>query len=104
MLDVACTTPRIKIYTRVMDVCKSPLFSRLRREEVRERVRKPWTRWTDLADDSENKPQYVLEVLLAEKAFDLAREWSQVHNVPQNITQVGEGGGGGRERGRAEGE
>ena len=80
---------RITIYASIMDKCKSLLFSRTGRERKEgESEQKSWKCWSDLASDSENRPSYVLEVLLAEKAFDLARKWAMVHSLKQSITQV----------------
>ena len=76
---------RIDVYSNIMATCKNPLFSRSAQDTRRER--NSWTRWTDLASDSETKTQYVLDILLAEKAFDLARKWAHVHNISQSITQ-----------------
>ena len=78
---------RITVYTSIMDTCRSLLFSRSSDREKR-KEQKSWTRWTDLASDSESRPQYVLDVLLTEKAFDLARKWAQIHSLPQSIAQV----------------
>ena len=78
---------RIAVYASIMDQCKSLLFTRSAKEKRGEQ--KSWRRWSDLASDSESRPQYVLDVLLAEKAFDLARKWASVHSLSQSIVQVG---------------
>ena len=77
---------RIAVYASIMDRCRSLLFTRSAKQKRGEQ--KSWKRWSDLASDSESRPQYVLDVLLAEKAFDLARKWVSVHNLSQSITQV----------------
>ena len=50
----------------------------------------PWTNWTHLAADSASRPNYVLQVLLESRAFDVARKWATVHHLDQKITQVWE--------------
>lgn len=77
---------KISIYVRIMDKCRSLLFTRSGRETKGEQ--RSWKCWSDLASDSETRPQYVLGILVAEKAFDLARTWAVVHNLGQDMMQV----------------
>ena len=77
---------KISVYVGIMEKCRSMLFTR----PIRGRKEEPksWKCWSDLARDSETRPQYVLGVLIAEKAFDLARTWAVVHNLGQDVMQV----------------
>ena len=77
---------RIEIYSKIMAKCKALLLTKSGRE--RRKDQRSWTRWTDLARDSESKPQFVLDLLLTEREYDLARQWAAVHSLPQRVTQV----------------
>ena len=77
---------RIQIYSTIMAKCRSLLLTRSEREKKKEQ--RSWSKWTDLAHDSECKPQFVLGVLLTEREFELARRWAHVHSLSQRISQV----------------
>ena len=48
-----------------------------------------WLSWTRLADDSASKPRYVLGQLITLKQYELARQWATMHDVAQNLKEVG---------------
>lgn len=76
---------KMQVYARVMDTCESPFPPVSTHWHT---TRSPWRSWSDLSSDSESRPDYVLRILLGSKAFALARKWSAVHSLQQNVTQV----------------
>ena len=77
---------KIEIYAIIMAKCKTLLFMKSGRERRKEE--RSWGQWTQLARDSENKPQYVLDLLLTEREFELTRRWAHIHHLSQSVTQV----------------
>ena len=77
---------RMRGYTQIMKVCENPLPPAS--GQVWRAAQSPWNSWSELAGDSESRPDYVLRVLLASREFELARNWSKVHSLGQDITQV----------------
>ena len=70
---------RMRVYSQIMATCKSPL-----RGYESERA---WKSWSDLAKDTESKPDYVMDVLLTTKEFDLVRHWVEVHGLEARFSQ-----------------
>ena len=77
---------RMRGYTQIMKVCDNPLPQAS--GQVWRATQSPWNSWSELASDSETRPDYVLRVLLVSREFELARNWSKVHGLGQEITQV----------------
>lgn len=71
----------MRVYSRIMAKCENPSSYQWNT------TRAPWKSWTDLANDSETKSNYVLRVLLESKEFELAREWCTVHKLDSHIQQ-----------------
>ncbi len=67
----------VRIYSLIIRRCKSPLHS----------SKSPWKDWYSIAEDSENRPDYVFQLLLSSRAFDIARQWATVHNVGAELSQ-----------------
>lgn len=78
---------RMRIYAKVMGSCENPL-PQASGQDWRA-TKSPWESWSELASDSESRPDYVLRILLEMKLFELARGWAAVHHLGQEITQVG---------------
>ena len=79
---------RMLVYASIMEECKSLLRSGRGQGRGGRTLQSSWHSWSELASDSEKRSEYVRDVLLNCRAFDLARNWAQVHYLDQNITQV----------------
>ena len=66
---------RMRVYSQIMATCKDP-------ESVR-----PWRNWSELENDTESKPDFVMEALLGTKKFDLIRCWAEVHDLESRFSQ-----------------
>ena len=73
---------QLQTYLKIIDVMNDPL------SDTEEAAHSPWTHWAGLASDTNNKPGYVLGILLENKAFSLAREWALVHDLDEEINRV----------------
>lgn len=67
----------MRIYSLIISKCESPLHL----------SKSPWKDWYSIEKDSENRPNYVFQLLLSSKAFDVARQWATVHNVGAELIQ-----------------
>ena len=47
-----------------------------------------WLSWTQLASDSVSNPSSVLKQLIRLKQYDLARQWSVMDGIPQQLIEV----------------
>ena len=74
---------QLQTYLKIMDVVNDPLS-----DTEEEDVTAPWNHWAALASDTNKKPDYVLGILLMNKAFSLAREWARVHDLDVDIHRV----------------
>ena len=48
----------------------------------------PWANWSQLDRDTQEKPSYVLTLLLDNRAFGLAREWASVYELEDSCIEV----------------
>ncbi len=67
----------MRIYSLIISSCESPLHL----------SKCPWKDWYSIAKDSETRPDYVFQLLLSSRAFDIARHWAAVHNVGAELSQ-----------------
>ena len=70
---------KMRVYSRIMATCKSPLRG-FESENA-------WKTWSNLAKDTESKADYVMDVLLTTKQFDLIRHWVEVHSLESRFSQ-----------------
>ena len=75
---------RLYVYNKIIQSVEAPPIGR--RDTSRQ---SPWRHWSLLAFDSRERSDYVVEVLLKSKDYNLAREWVSVHGLGEDMIKVG---------------